>query len=86
MQYSDRSKELNEQHIRKEYAIRTALKSEISFRPEQTKYTILGEEEGISQGHVVNPERKYANYEPCEDFYSRKWRGSLVRICCQYKQ
>lgn len=43
------------------------LKSEISFRPEQTKYTILGEDEGYRK-ESCQPREKYANFEPSKIF------------------
>ncbi len=43
------------------------LKSEISFRPEQTKFTILGKEENY-RDHNCEPRDKYANYEPNKIF------------------
>jgi hypothetical protein len=43
------------------------LKSEISFRPEQTKFTILGKEENY-RDQSCEPRDKYANYEPSKIF------------------
>jgi hypothetical protein len=79
---SDRSKELNERIFARNIPS-DPLKSEISFRPEQTKFTILGKEEGYRKT-CCEPREKYANYEPAKIFNpgngGAPWYGFAANI------
>ena len=78
----ERSKELSERIFARNIPSEP-LKNEISFRPEQTKFTILGKEEGYRK-KCCEPRNKYANYQPDKIFSpgnnSAPWYGYASNV------
>lgn len=77
-----RSRELSER-IYERNLPSEPLKPELSFRPQQTKFTILGKDEGYRQ-QSCEPKQKYANFVPSKIFNpgnaTAPWYGFAANI------
>jgi hypothetical protein len=79
---TNRSKELSERIFARNIPS-APIKGEVSFRPEQTKFTILGKDEGYRH-EQCGPNVAYANYEPSKIFHpgnnGAPWYGYAANI------